>query len=276
MPEREAPFATAARRRSPTRRRWRARSPSSTAVAVRRRFLQKAQNAAANGAAGVIIANIATANLPTIAPGMAGVGPVTPLIGVLSLNLADGNAFKAPARGRGNRQRADVASVRAQPRRRRSTTRSSPTSGATTSATAWSATRPASTNIQGRGMGEGWGDFHAMLLSVKPEDVTAPGNETWNGVYGMAGYSTIAFTPGNNDLLLRHPPLAVLDRLHQESADLPAHRQRRAAARSVRRTLSGPMARPTPRSTTPARCGRPCCGSATPRCSATRSARRLD
>ena len=42
----------------------------------------------------MIIANVATSVNPTIAPGMGGVGVVSPLIGVLSLNLADGNAFR--------------------------------------------------------------------------------------------------------------------------------------------------------------------------------------
>src|SRR6185436_1433290 len=40
-------------------------------------FLQKTQNAAANGAIGVIIANVATSVNPTIAPGMGGVGVVS-------------------------------------------------------------------------------------------------------------------------------------------------------------------------------------------------------
>lgn len=45
-------------------------------------------------------------------------------------------------------------------------------------------------NNQGRGMGEGWGDFHSMLLTVRPEDINVPSNPNWNGVYGMAGYAT--------------------------------------------------------------------------------------
>ncbi|NVJ22557.1 histidine kinase [Myxococcus sp. AM011] len=45
------------------------------------------------------------------------------------------------------------------------------------------------TNNQGGSMGEGWGDFHAMLLSVRAEDVTKPGNNQWQGTYGMAGFT---------------------------------------------------------------------------------------
>lgn len=44
------------------------------------------------------------------------------------------------------------------------------------------------TNNQGRSMGEGWGDFTAMLMQVRAEDVNKPGNNQWQGVYGAAGY----------------------------------------------------------------------------------------
>src|SRR5262249_34830424 len=45
------------------------------------------------------------------------------------------------------------------------------------------------TNNQGQGMGEGWGDFPAMLLTVKPEDPSAPGGANFAGVYGLASYA---------------------------------------------------------------------------------------
>ncbi|WP_141323140.1 myxosortase-dependent M36 family metallopeptidase [Myxococcus sp. AB025B] len=45
------------------------------------------------------------------------------------------------------------------------------------------------TNNQGGSMGEGWGDFHAMLLSVREEDRNRAGNNNWQGTYGMAGYT---------------------------------------------------------------------------------------
>jgi len=159
-------------------------------------FLTKAQNAAANGAVGVIIANIASSANPTIAPGMAGVGTVSPLIGVLSLNLADGNAFRA---------QFGLATVNARLVRPLVINRDGDLDNQIV-AHEWGhyisnrliGNAAGLTNTQGRGMGEGWGDFTSMLLSVKPEDVTAPGNETWNGVYAMAGYASIAFTPGNN------------------------------------------------------------------------------
>src|ERR1051325_9534686 len=45
-------------------------------------------------------------------------------------------------------------------------------------------------NNQGRAMGEGWGDFHSLLLSVRAEDINVPSNPNWNGVFAMAGYAT--------------------------------------------------------------------------------------
>ncbi|RKG54971.1 histidine kinase [Corallococcus sp. AB011P] len=43
-------------------------------------------------------------------------------------------------------------------------------------------------NNQGRSMGEGWGDFHAMLMQVRESDRNKPGNSNWQGVYSTAGY----------------------------------------------------------------------------------------
>ncbi|SEN01298.1 Myxococcales GC_trans_RRR domain-containing protein [Stigmatella aurantiaca] len=45
------------------------------------------------------------------------------------------------------------------------------------------------TNNQGRAMGEGWADFHAMLMTVREEDRNRPGNSSFQGVYAMAGYT---------------------------------------------------------------------------------------
>ncbi|RJS20708.1 histidine kinase [Corallococcus sp. H22C18031201] len=45
-------------------------------------------------------------------------------------------------------------------------------------------------NNQGRSMGEGWADFHAMLMQVKASDVTKAGNNQWQGVYSVAGYTS--------------------------------------------------------------------------------------
>jgi hypothetical protein len=39
-----------------------------------------------------------------------------------------------------------------------------------------------------RGMGEGWGDFSAMMLTVRADDTATPSNATWNGAYALATY----------------------------------------------------------------------------------------
>ncbi len=44
---------------------------------------------------------------------------------------------------------------------------------------------------QSRGMGEGWGDFTAMIMTVKPEDAVVPSNPNYNGVYALAAYAVI-------------------------------------------------------------------------------------
>jgi MYXO-CTERM domain-containing protein len=45
-------------------------------------------------------------------------------------------------------------------------------------------------NNQGRSMGEGWGDFTALLMMVRESDRQLPGNNNFQGVYSAAGYAT--------------------------------------------------------------------------------------
>ena len=46
------------------------------------------------------------------------------------------------------------------------------------------------TNLSG-GLGEGWGDFNAMLaLTVRADDTLTPSDATWNGAYALATYAT--------------------------------------------------------------------------------------
>ena len=49
-------------------------------------------------------------------------------------------------------------------------------------------------NNQGGGMGEGWGDFTALLFTVREDDILVPSNANWNGVYSLASY---VLTGGN-------------------------------------------------------------------------------
>jgi hypothetical protein len=54
-----------------------------------------------------------------------------------------------------------------------------------------------STNMAG-GLGEGWGDFHAMLLTVRPEDIGVGANANWTGVYALAGYALFPSVGASN------------------------------------------------------------------------------
>lgn len=51
-------------------------------------------------------------------------------------------------------------------------------------------------NNQGGGMGEGWSDVAAMILTVRPEDSKIKGNEQYQGAYGLAGYVQNNFYKG--------------------------------------------------------------------------------
>ncbi len=45
-------------------------------------------------------------------------------------------------------------------------------------------------STQGGGMGEGWSDFDAMLLTVRPEDAAVGGNDKYQGAYPLSSYVT--------------------------------------------------------------------------------------
>lgn len=44
-------------------------------------------------------------------------------------------------------------------------------------------------NNQGRSMGEGWADFHSLLMTVEEADLDVPNNENFGGVYAQGGYA---------------------------------------------------------------------------------------
>ncbi|WP_375773277.1 myxosortase-dependent M36 family metallopeptidase [Archangium gephyra] len=45
-------------------------------------------------------------------------------------------------------------------------------------------------NYQGGAMGEGWGDFHALMMQVRDSDRTISGNNLFQGVYTVSSYVT--------------------------------------------------------------------------------------
>jgi hypothetical protein len=140
--------------------------------------VQNAQNA---GAVGVIVAN----NVAGAPPAMGGTsGTIT--IGALSISQADGAAIKTALAG---------GSVTVTMTRSANVTRDGTIDNQIVAheyghyvSNRLIGNSSGLNNQQGVGMGEGWGDFHALLLTVRPEDaLVAPGD--FSGVYPMGAYA---------------------------------------------------------------------------------------
>ena len=145
-------------------------------------FLVKAQSAAAAGAIACIIADNAPAFNP---PGMGGSGSVA--IPVLSVTQATGDAIKNALLS---------GTVTVQLVRQPSLARDG-TIDNTVVAHEWGhfisnrlvGNASGLSTQMSSGLGEGWGDFHAMLMAVRPEDIGVGSNANWTGAYGLAGYA---------------------------------------------------------------------------------------
>ena len=149
-------------------------------------FVGKTERVQAAGGVGIIIANVPTSTNPTIPPNMGGTPTVPITIGVLSLNLADGDRFRAeytagnPVFGSLNRAVTlldgdiDNQIVAHEWGHYISNRLIFNAAGLQTN--------------MARGLGEGWADFHAMLITVRPEDATTPFG--FDGTYAAAGYAT--------------------------------------------------------------------------------------
>lgn len=163
-------------------------------------FNAKAKAAETAGAVAVIIANVATSANPDDAPGMAASTPAVPVaIGTLSVNFPDGEVLRAAVAG---------GAVTAQ-LERASGIRRDGTLDNGVIAHEWGHyisnrlvgnANGLSTN-QARGMGEGFGDTHAMLLQVRAEDTALAATPDFTGAYSTAGYvsSTYVTLPGQID-----------------------------------------------------------------------------
>ncbi len=64
-------------------------------------------------------------------------------------------------------------------------------------------------NKQANGMGEGWGDFHSMLMAVREGDDLVPSNAQFNGVYGMAAYTSYGLDPDGYYFGIRRLPYST-------------------------------------------------------------------
>lgn len=151
-------------------------------------FTIKVKNAQVAGALAVIVANVASSPSPEVPPLMGGTD-ATITVGALSLGYSDGNLFRTALDGN---QAVSATAIRVTGVDR---------DGALDNqivAHEWGHyisnrlvfdSAGLNTNMAG-GLGEGWADFHAMLMTVKSEDSTVASNATFNGVYALAGYAT--------------------------------------------------------------------------------------
>jgi MYXO-CTERM domain-containing protein len=145
-------------------------------------FAQKAASAQAAGAVGIVIANVASSVNPTIAPFMGGqqTGITIP---VLSLNVADGQALEGA-----------VASATVTMKR---TVGADLDGSLDTSIVAHEWGHVLSNRLVGNGLGlrtnqagglgEGWGDFTALLLLARADDPGQFGGTYANGSYATSG-----------------------------------------------------------------------------------------
>jgi hypothetical protein len=149
-------------------------------------FVQKAQNAQAAGAIGIVVTNVPTSAQPTVPPFMGGTSSdIT--IPILSLALADGKALEAAVPG--------GATVRM---RRLLQTDLDGALDTTIVAHEWghvisgrliSDGNGLTTNQSG-GLGEGWGDFSGLLLMVRADDVATGAGAGFMGAYPNGAYAT--------------------------------------------------------------------------------------
>jgi hypothetical protein len=172
-------------------------------------FTDKAQAVQAAGGVGVIIANVPTSANPTVPPLMGGTPTVPITIGAVSMNLADGDLFRTAF---GTQPEINGHLVR----------RTLLLDGDIDNqivAHEWGhyISNRLIFNSSGlqmnmaRGLGEGWADFHATLITVREEDSAVPGNESWQGTYGIGAYGPSASpiaptTSGSGDTPTRRNP----------------------------------------------------------------------
>jgi large repetitive protein len=145
-------------------------------------FVAKAANVQAAGGVGMLLAN----QVPGLPPSMGGVDPAV-TIPSLGISLGDGAALKA-ALGDG------AVSVRLL---RITGVRHDSAMDGTIVAHEWGhyisnrlvMNSSGLTTNQARGMGEGWSDFHALLMTVQEQDLLVPANANFSGIYPTGAHS---------------------------------------------------------------------------------------
>ncbi len=169
-------------------------------------FTVKATNAMAAGAKGIIIFNNAAGDVP---PGMTGTA-ATVTIPVLSLTQADGTALKTALS-------ATPAPVVTLTMTRKAVVDLDGTLDNAIVAHEWGhyisnrlvGNAAGLVGIQARGMGEGFGDTHAMLLVVREEDAMLPANSNFGGTYGLSGYTSVGGSTNGYYYGIRRAPYST-------------------------------------------------------------------
>lgn len=154
-------------------------------------FTSKVEKAQAEGAVGVIIVNNVAGDPP---PAMGGTPSTTITIPTLSITTADGDLIKAQLGG------GVSATMTRDPEVARDGTIDN-----MVVAHEWGhylsnrliGNGSGLNTHQAAGMGEGWSDFIALLMTVRPEDALVASNPDFSGVYAVGAYATGSLYPSN-------------------------------------------------------------------------------
>jgi len=156
-------------------------------------FVIKVKNIQNAGGIGAVIAN----NVAGSAPGMGGADN-TITIGTLSVSQVDGNSLK---------QQIANGAIQATMSRSAAINRDSSLDGAIV-AHEWghyisNRLVPSLNSQMAGGLGEGWGDFHALMLMAHEQEFA------FSGVYVPSAYSTAGLTPNNFYFGIRRYPYST-------------------------------------------------------------------
>ena len=149
-------------------------------------FVVKAQKVQAAGGIGILVANVSSSTQPATAPFMGGTA-LDVTIPALSLSLGDGQAMEAAVAGE------VTVTMKREPSKDLDGALDdqivSHEWGHVLSNRLVADGSGLDTNMAG-GLGEGWADFSAQLVTVRPDDALVAANAGWSGVYPSATYAT--------------------------------------------------------------------------------------
>ncbi|MDX2011355.1 MAG: M36 family metallopeptidase [Myxococcaceae bacterium] len=168
-------------------------------------FVQKVQLAQMNGAVGVIIADIQTSSRP---PDLVGTPMPNTTIPAMSVTRAGGMTLRGAIAG----STPPMVTLT-----RSATTDRDGTLDNAIVAHEWGhyisnrliGDGNGLSSQQSVGMGEGWSDFHALLMMVKADDLNVPSNANWTGTWPVGGYTTAATSSNGHYFGVRRLPYSV-------------------------------------------------------------------